>query len=48
MLLNIRQAAQLTYAEPENSALAFEMRPQTTVERVRVSSDDDYRFENNA
>jgi hypothetical protein len=54
MLLNIRQAVQApppTYAEPENSTFAIEMRPQTTFEGVEVSSDDDYhrfdRFENN-
>jgi hypothetical protein len=48
-LLNIRKAAQVnpTYAEPEISTIVFEMHPQTTFEGVVVSSDDDYRFENN-
>jgi hypothetical protein len=49
MLLNIRKAAHVnkTYTGPEMSTLAFEMRPQTTVEGVGVRSDVDHRLENN-
>jgi hypothetical protein len=36
-----------TYTEPQNSTLAFEMRPRATVEGVGVSFDDDDRLENN-
>jgi hypothetical protein len=49
ILLNIRKAAHLNsdHTGPDMSTLAFEMRPQTTVEGVGVPSDDDHRFENN-
>jgi hypothetical protein len=49
ILLNIRKAAHVnpTCAGPDNSTLAFEMRPQTMFEGVVVPSDDDHRFKNN-
>jgi hypothetical protein len=51
VLLNIRQAAHVNPANtgPELSTIAFEMRPQTTVEGegVGVPSGDGHRFENN-